>query len=144
MRHPFLDALFHFTSFFGTHSSFLLFLPPLCWFGLPHIAFQFVFVLSLGVFLSSAIKDCLCVPRPFSPPVSRLTLVSSHAREYGFPSTHSTNAVGLALLLFSYTGPLGKVAVSVYATTIVLGRMYTGMHSAMGVPTPFYLTRNAH
>jgi hypothetical protein len=36
------------------------------------------------------------VPRPYTPPVERLS-ISSHGLEYGFPSTHSTNAVSVSL-----------------------------------------------
>lgn len=36
------------------------------------------------------------MPRPYTPPVERLS-ISSHGLEYGFPSTHSTNAVSVSL-----------------------------------------------
>lgn len=41
-------------------------------------------------------QDLVCVPRPYTPPVERLS-ISSHGLEYGFPSTHSTNAVSVSL-----------------------------------------------
>lgn len=41
-------------------------------------------------------QDLVCVPRPYTPPVERLS-ISSHGLEYGFPSTHSTNAVSISL-----------------------------------------------
>lgn len=36
------------------------------------------------------------MPRPYTPPVERLS-ISSHGLEYGFPSTHSTNAISISL-----------------------------------------------
>lgn len=45
------------------------------------------------IFLSGIIKDMLCLPRPLSPPVVKLT--SSHQTEYGFPSSHTVSAVNM-------------------------------------------------
>lgn len=98
-------------------------------------------MLCIGVYLSSFVKDLVCAPRPFAPPVTRLT-IGTHHLEYGFPSTHSTNSVSMAL----YAGSMiykayasnavdtwvyyTSVAVLVWYTfTIVFGRLYTGMHS---------------
>lgn len=63
--------------------------------------------------MSSFAKDLVCTPRPYSPPVVRLgespdptdeilaesTAMSTHAHEYGFPSSHSTNTLTIALFL---------------------------------------------
>jgi len=54
---------------------------------------KMVHVLASGVIWSGFIKDMLCLPRPLSPPLHRITMSGSAALEYGFPSTHSTNAV---------------------------------------------------
>ena len=75
-------------------------------------------VLALGVYSSSVVKDLICSPRPFAPPVTRLstfflqqilhcltftsTAIGTHHLEYGFPSTHSTNCVSIALFFFSH------------------------------------------
>lgn len=72
------------------------------------------------------------MPRPYTPPVERLS-ISSHGLEYGFPSTHSTNAVSLSLLFgqlclrtfpdaswAARTVMLGLCAF--YAVSVVLGR----------------------
>ena len=48
--------------------------------------FRLVFVLALGVYLSSFIKDLVCAPRPFAPPVTRLSRSNSIL---DFPKTHS-------------------------------------------------------
>lgn len=100
--------------------------------------------LAFGVYFSSAIKDTFCVPRPFSPPVTRLTVGSTHL-EYGFPSTHSTNSVGTALYIYLWVlawrqrAPVDgweaswwwDAGLAFYAFSVVYGRVYAGMHSVM-------------
>ena len=68
----------------------------------------------------------------------------SAALEYGFPSTHSTNAVSVAVYsLFLLSGSdsavqpelkiLLQILSSCYATSIILGRLYCGMHGFLDV-----------
>jgi dihydrosphingosine 1-phosphate phosphatase len=103
-----------------------------------------VHMLATGVFFSGFIKDLLCLPRPLSPPLQRITMSGSVALEYGFPSTHSTNAVSVAIYaLFalnsqdtSVTGRMNltlQILFSWYAFSIVLGRLYCGMHGFFDV-----------
>ena len=98
-----------------------------------------VHILASGVFFSGFIKDLLCLPRPLSPPLHRITMSNSAALEYGFPSTHSTNAVSVAvyILLMLQSAPesmkpMTKMGLQIgaccYAGSIVLGRVYCGMH----------------
>lgn len=87
-------------------------------------------------FSEQKIQDLLCVPRPYTPPVERLS-ISSHGLEYGFPSTHSTNAVSISLYLaqiylqsctpgseYSLTSMAVLSACALYATSVVAGRTY--------------------
>lgn len=102
-----------------------------------------VHILASGVFFSGFIKDLWCLPRPLSPPLQRITMSGSAALEYGFPSTHSTNAVSVAVyaLYLLNTNPslppkmnMMLQAVSYfYAFSIVLGRLYCGMHGFFDV-----------
>jgi membrane-associated phospholipid phosphatase len=67
---------------------------------------------------------------------------SSVALEYGFPSTHSTNSISIAFFLMAWiqenVSPddpfrlLGLLILSVYAISVVFGRIYCGMHSVTG------------
>jgi len=89
-----------------------------------------------GGYATSVLKDAFSVPRPYSPPVVRLS-VGSHALEYGFPSTHSSNACSMALfagetLLSKFElEVVGKAVafagLAVFAWSVVFGRLYTGM-----------------
>ena len=137
-------------------------------------------ILAAGVYLSSFLKvrptvykqnlvaelyqtqDFFCVPRPYTPPVERLS-ISSHGLEYGFPSTHSTNAVSISLYLaqiylqscsageeYSLTSSVVLSVCALYAVSVVLGSerflyhtliritdpvfvgLYCGMHSMVG------------
>jgi dihydrosphingosine 1-phosphate phosphatase len=101
-------------------------------------------ILASGVFFSGFLKDLLCLPRPLSPPLQRITMSGSAALEYGFPSTHSTNAVSVAVYVLlsirdeaSTLSSTAKTAIEVaayfYATSIVLGRLYCGMHGVLDV-----------
>ena len=70
--------------------------------------------------------------------------MGSHHLEYGFPSTHSTNSVSIALYLhtilydfYKSEGStlsalqfhLAQVFLVIYAASIVFGRLYCAMHS---------------
>ncbi|KAI0784107.1 PAP2 superfamily-domain-containing protein [Abortiporus biennis] len=110
IRTPFLDSFFVYTSSLGTHTFFMTVLPAFFFFGYEQAGRGLLFVLAFGVYASSFAKDLLCSPRPFAPPVTRLT-IGTHHLEYGFPSTHSTNSVSIALFFFSqiyylYTTPV--------------------------------------
>ncbi|KAK0535977.1 Long-chain base-1-phosphate phosphatase [Tilletia horrida] len=147
-RTPRRDRYFVSTALLGTHSFFLIFLPLSFWLGSAYFGRGLINVLAMGVYLTSALKDLVCVPRPLSPPVVRLS-VGTHHLEYGFPSTHSANAVSIALYCYLWVaeyrsaatlagGPgsagwfdswFWEVALSYYALSVVGGRIYAGMHS---------------
>lgn len=138
-RTPLLDSYFAVTANLGTHTFFTIFLPICFWCGYPNFGMALVHMLCLGVYLSGALKDMVCLPRPLSPPLQRITMSGSAALEYGFPSTHTTNAVSVALFAL-YQIHLAREDISstvhqalsigcyCYAISITLGRMYCGMH----------------
>ncbi|KAL9935556.1 hypothetical protein V8E36_005904 [Tilletia maclaganii] len=146
-RNPRRDRYFVSTALLGTHSFFLIFLPLSFWLGSPYFGRGLINVLAMGVYTTSALKDLVCVPRPFSPPVVRLS-VGTHHLEYGFPSTHSANAVSIALYCYLWIVDyrsaaaqagqggsgwldswLWEIFLSYYALSVVGGRIYAGMHS---------------
>jgi hypothetical protein len=103
-----------------------------------------VHILASGVFFTGFIKDMFSLPRPLSPPLHRITMSGSAALEYGFPSTHSANAVSVAVYaLFAIHSPdcqlqpstklILEVVSYSYAFSIVLGRLYCGMHGFIDV-----------
>ncbi|KAF2152305.1 PAP2 domain-containing protein [Myriangium duriaei CBS 260.36] len=139
VRTPALDSYFASTANLGTHTFFMIFLPLLFWCGQTTYGRALVHMLAAGVFWSGWVKDLLCLPRPLSPPLQRITMSGSTALEYGFPSTHSTNAVSVAVYLIYdiQTGAivlsepfriLALIACCWYAISIVFGRLYCGMH----------------
>ncbi|EIN09036.1 hypothetical protein PUNSTDRAFT_87143 [Punctularia strigosozonata HHB-11173 SS5] len=141
IRTRFLDSYFVYTSSLGTHTFFMIALPACFFFGLHQLGRGIVFVVAMSGYVTSFLKDLICSPRPFAPPVTRLT-IGSHHLEYGFPSTHSANGVAMALFgLMSITRLLasgaiadgaytvGCVFLAWYTFSIVFGRLYTGMHS---------------
>lgn len=138
-------------TFLGTHTMFLIGLPPLFWISDGWVARHLVWVLGEGVIASSILKDWFCSPRPLSedeaqketgkPGVKRLLHVkkSYHTWEYGLPSTHSTNSTTLALflLLFCIEWNLKNwIPISLiltYAIFLPLSRVYCGMHSFLDI-----------
>lgn len=144
IRTPALDTYFSITANLGTHTFFMIVLPILFWCGYTGLGRGMVHILASGVFFSGFIKDLWCLPRPLSPPLFRITMSSSAMLEYGFPSTHSTNAVSVAVYaLFLLADPhaavlpelkiLLQVLSSCYGASIILGRLYCGMHGFLDV-----------
>ena len=143
-RSPVLDSYFAVTANLGTHTFFMLFLPICFWCGYPDFGIALIHMLGLGVYLSGALKDLVCLPRPLSPPLQRITMSGTAALEYGFPSTHTTNAVSVALFALHqlHQSEADRSATSYkvlcgafycYATSITLGRVYCGMHGFFDV-----------
>lgn len=146
VRSPKLDRFFVYTSLVGSHSFFLIFLPVSFWLVSARFSRGLVNVLAFGVYFSSAIKDALCVPRPYSPPVTRLVIGTFHL-EYGFLSTHSTNCISVVLYCYLWLrevrltldpssimhGIGWEIGLSIYAIAVVYGRLYSGMHSIMDI-----------
>lgn len=66
-----------------------------------------------------------------------ITAIGTHHLEYGFPSTHSTNSVSMALFFYALVHQIASpsayttstILLLVYAFSIVFGRIYTAMHS---------------
>ncbi|KAL8946430.1 MAG: hypothetical protein Q9222_007175 [Ikaeria aurantiellina] len=144
MRSSVLDSYFSVTANLGTHTFFMIFLPILFWCGYTNLGRGMVHILASGVFLSGFVKDMLCLPRPLSPPLTRMSMSHSASLEYGFPSTHVTNAVSVAVYaLFmlrssaSSINPTLKTTLEAsmycYAASITLGRLYCGMHGFFDV-----------
>jgi membrane-associated phospholipid phosphatase len=143
-RSPILDSYFAMTANLGTHTFFLAGLPVCFWCGYREAGIALVQMLALGVYLSGYAKDLLCLPRPLSPPLQRITMSGSAALEYGFPSTHTTNAVSVAgfclYQLYTSQSEMSAVpfalfagALYCYAISISVGRMYCGMHGFFDV-----------
>ncbi|KAF9082272.1 hypothetical protein BGX23_012632 [Mortierella sp. AD031] len=137
-RTPLLDSYFTLTAFAGHPLFFVCILPIMFWYGHSVFARGFVNVACAGVFVTSWVKDYLCLPRPLSPPLVRLSRSKRVHLEYGFPSTHTSNATSIALYLLSYLlisdwSVLAKVAsivgLFVYLFSIIFGRLYCGMHT---------------
>jgi len=144
MRSPALDSYFAITANLGTHTFFMIVLPILFWCGHTSLGRGMVHILASGVFFTGFVKDLFSLPRPLSPPLHRITMSGSAALEYGFPSTHSANAVSVAVYaLFTLHSPDCALAPSTklflevlsysYAFSIVLGRLYCGMHGFLDV-----------
>ncbi|KAF6844128.1 sphingosine-1-phosphate phosphohydrolase, partial [Colletotrichum musicola] len=144
MRTPWLDSYFAITANLGTHTFFMIGLPMLFWCGYASFGKGVIHILAEGVFFTGFIKDLFSLPRPLSPPLHRITMSGSAAMEYGFPSTHSANAVSVALYgILVLRSPDNTLAESTktlleglsyfYAVSIVFGRLYCGMHGFIDV-----------
>ncbi|KAK5651207.1 hypothetical protein OQA88_12714 [Cercophora sp. LCS_1] len=144
VRTPALDSYFAITANLGTHTFFMVGLPILFWCGFNDFGRGLVRILACGVFFTGFIKDMCSLPRPLSPPLQRITMSGSAALEYGFPSTHSANAVSVALYAililrsesntFTPTITLALEGLAYFYTlSIVFGRLYCGMHGFLDV-----------
>lgn len=137
-RTPFLDRFFMTASFIGSHVFYMLFLPMCFWFGYARFGRLVTSLLATSLYVVNIVKDFLCLPRPISPPVVKLS--SDYKMEYGFPSAHAVNclnmAVSSALYYVTYAESISIMAKASawiacisFITIICLSRVYCGMHT---------------
>ena len=107
--HPLVMSAMERLADLGTHSAYLLALPCLVFINsgtqtliinttttvdvLPLFALGLVMNLCMGVCVTAWLKDFCCWPRPFEPIVKRFSRHQETSLEFGFPSTHSCNAM---------------------------------------------------
>lgn len=142
LRNPFLDIYFAWTANLASHTFYVLMLPLPMWFGASTMGRHLVCVLGLGIFFTGHFKDYLCLPRPRSPPLHRITMSSYTTQEYGFPLSHSANATAVTLVLFmtvmtsDYTLMVRwslYFIFTLYYVSLIFGRIYCGMHGFLDV-----------
>ncbi|GMG40662.1 unnamed protein product [Ambrosiozyma monospora] len=144
VRGPYLDLFFMYTANLGSHTFYVLLLPAPAWFGYLSVLRDLVHVLGLGIYFTGWVKDYLCLPRPKSPPLHRLTLSSYTAEEYGCPSSHTANATSVVIILLwelfknwsrfpTVVSSFFVIGLAGYWTCLVLGRVYCGMHGFVDI-----------
>jgi membrane-associated phospholipid phosphatase len=99
------------------------------------LARRIAFLWSVIYFVGQSVKDLLRLPRPPSPPVTRLE--THYETEYGFPSTHAMVSLVLpfyalcicADLNYNIDFQIGLIAAIIWCASITLSRLYVGVHS---------------
>lgn len=142
-RTPVLDFYFAWTANLASHTFYVLMLPLPLWFGGSRLARDLIAVLGFGIYVTGFCKDYLCLPRPRSPPLHRITMLSYTTQEYGWPSSHAANATAVSLILCArlFEGPFTKekaalgVLLVLYYFSLVVGRLYCGMHGFFDILT---------
>lgn len=150
VRHPLLDLYFAWTANLASHTFYVLMLPLPIWFGASVLARDLVFVLGMGIYVTGFCKDFLCLPRPRSPPLHRITMLSYTTQEYGWPSSHAANATAVTLIIAArlantrdqypivqYYGLMALL--TVYYVSLVIGRVYCGMHGIFDIVTGSFI-----
>ncbi|PVU93136.1 hypothetical protein BB561_003444 [Smittium simulii] len=146
-RSPFLDFYFKAVAVACDHVFFTYMLPLLFWFGFAGFARGLTLMVLFIVSATGWLKDYVSTDRPNSPPLERLSFNKSHAIEFGFPSTHSAYVFGSAIYLSTlisqydilnqygihYNHISLYLAIWFFALSVLIGRIYCGMHSFIDV-----------
>ncbi|KAH9047524.1 hypothetical protein EDB83DRAFT_2677077 [Lactarius deliciosus] len=125
VRAPWLDTYILHTSMLGT----FVFLPAFFFFGHDDLVRRLCYALAFGAYMLSYLKNLVCSPRPYAPPVVRLT-VENHHLEYGSPSTHSTNSTPMALFLGAHVYDLHhlvSLSTTAFATWVLVLHCFVGI-----------------
>eukprot|EP00732_Lithocolla_globosa_P005680 Lithocolla_globosa_v1_NODE_6045_length_1144_cov_7.490358.p1 type:complete len:338 gc:universal NODE_6045_length_1144_cov_7.490358:1104-91(-) len=145
-RTPRLDRYFKICGFLGSHDFYMVILPTFFWLGHSQFARYATFIAGSGMYSCNFAKDLFCLPRPHSPAVQ---LSDSHNKEYGFPSSHTVNSLGLPLWSIMYffyhhqnaSNDLYWWVVFAgiwFCVSISFSRMYCGMHGLTDVVGGFW------
>jgi membrane-associated phospholipid phosphatase len=129
-RNSFLDVLMKSVTFCGEEEFYLLFLPFTIWTTNFDFGVHLTLLVTYGFLSGNILKEIFELPRP--PLESGLW--RAHVNdEFGWPSTHSMNAVSNSLLLLWYfqrdTPLVLALASPVFITLLCTSRLYLGMHS---------------
>lgn len=141
-RNLFLDEYFIYSANLGSHFFYVVCLPMTRWIPITQsrdYSRDLIYLLAFSIYFSGLIKDYLCLPRPNSPPIIRITHSEYTTKEYGAPSSHTANATAVTFYVIMQLclsmkhlsfkqGFFFFTLVFMYYTTLTFGRLYSGMH----------------
>ena len=135
IRFPLLYYFFMTAAAAGNELFYIVALPSLFWLVNVDLARRMIITWGIIYYVGQSAKDLLKLPRPQSPPVTRLE--SHYETEYGFPSTHAMVSFTLplyALFCLERIGiepnwTIGFICCFLWCASITLSRLYVGVHS---------------
>jgi len=162
VNNPVLDVFHNTLALMCGVEFYITVLPFLFWIGEPQLARSMTIFCAAMTHIGNAMKDVFCSPRPRSPPVRRTEANKSQGdtsqsstQEYGFPSTHSVNAICFAGYLIHFFNKQGYFAddewwapegwpktwlppsvlcgLVLWCVNICYGRIYLGMHTPVDI-----------
>ncbi|XBW35049.1 hypothetical protein QEN19_000613 [Hanseniaspora menglaensis] len=137
-----LDEYFIYSANLGSHFFYVLCLPMTRWIPISNsvdYSRDLIYVLAFSIYFSGCIKDYLCLPRPKTPSIIRITHSEYTTKEYGAPSSHTANATAVtAYVVIKLLQNIKEFSlkecilyfglISMYYITLTFGRLYAGMH----------------
>ncbi len=128
-------------SFGGEEEFYTPVVAGIVWVGDAKLGRQLVLLMALAFYVAGFLKNCLCLPRPPSPPITPLL----RCTDWALPSHHAVLNVNIPWYIWFYTSlnyPLTPAAyvpvfacVSVWSFCIMFSRMYLGVHSPADILT---------
>jgi membrane-associated phospholipid phosphatase len=133
ISNPFFDALFTGFTLVGEETFFMIFAVLVYWCLNKKLGYRMGLSYLTGVFVNTAIKELLRVPRPIGEPGIRSLRVET-AYGYSFPSGHSENATIIIMQLMRYFKKLWMTVLGIIVILMVaLSRIYLGVHRPIDV-----------
>ncbi|XP_028401923.1 probable sphingosine-1-phosphate phosphatase [Dendronephthya gigantea] len=139
-RTPLWNTIMKYMSFFGTEEFYIVLICFVKWIVDARLGRLLCILMGFGFFVSNFLKNCLCLPRPPSPPVIPLEEASE---TWGLPSHHSVLCVVLPWYIWFYSmihfnlgypeQSLLFVIITTWSFSVLLCRVYLGVHSPADV-----------
>ena len=131
-----LDLFFKYFPLLGSSSQYSICMPLVAWACGDWFALRIYLGLCLTFFWANGAKDLLRLPRPKKGIAGVAHLETGYLEEYGFPLTHSANAVIWAAALCETLNTIGfekslLIPFVGFAYVLLIGfsRLYLGVHS---------------
>lgn len=143
IRTPLLDRLFLLLTFFGEEVLVLAIICFLYWCYNKHLAYRICFAFFTTGLLVQTLKITFRVPRPWikDPSFTPVQKAVTTATGYSFPSGHTQCATALySTLSWNTKKNRNRVICFIIILSVMLSRMYLGVHTVADVLVSFGLT----
>lgn len=143
IRTPLLDRLFLLLTFFGEEVLVLAIICFLYWCYNKHLAYRICFAFFTTGLLVQTLKITFRVPRPWikDPSFTPVQKAVTTATGYSFPSGHTQCATALySTLSWNTKKNRNRVISFIIIFSVMLSRMYLGVHTVADVLVSFGLT----
>lgn len=143
IRTPLLDQLFLLLTFFGEEVLVLAIICFLYWCYNKRLAYRICFTFFTSGLLVQTLKITFRVPRPWikDPSFTPVQKAVTTATGYSFPSGHTQCATALySTFAWNTKKNLNRIICFIIISSVMLSRMYLGVHTPIDVLVSFTLT----